>query len=188
MSVPAHRQSHLRLNLLYPQGIPVKLPVKILKWSLTFGRYIGIIVEILVLATFAARFKLDADLADINEKINEQIPFIESLNKQEQEIRELQLKLAVIKKSFASYPNWQQSINLLGIHTPKGVTFDSINYENKAKDASLDFRVSGTAVSNNDLASFLYGLNKDERLKNIELTNLAFGETGVSFTIVGKSQ
>ena len=82
----------ISLNLLYSQGTPLKWPAKILTWALSAGRYIGIAVEILVLATFAARFKFDADLADLKEKINQQIPYIESLQKEESLIKQTQFR------------------------------------------------------------------------------------------------
>ena len=58
----------IKLNLLHTQGLPEKLPVKFLKWLVNYGRYIVVLVEIIVLVAFVARFKLDADLAEIKRK------------------------------------------------------------------------------------------------------------------------
>lgn len=175
----------LNLNLLYPQGIPLKLPTRLLKWLLSFGRYIGIIVEILVLVTFAARFKLDADLADINDKINRKIPPIENKHQDEQNIKQLQFKLAVIKKNLDFVPNWQNILDKLAAQTPKGTSFTNLNFETGKNSLELQFKVAGTAASNNDLAIFLNGLKNEPTFKNINLISLSLDDTGLNFAITG---
>src|SRR5438270_3459420 len=89
----------INLNLLYPQGIPEQLPLRFLKWLISYGRFIAVAVEILVLATFIARFKLDADLSDIKQKIKDQAPYIQALSIDEAIIKETQLRLSTIKKN-----------------------------------------------------------------------------------------
>ncbi len=175
----------LNINLLYPQGIPLKLPTKILKWLLSFGRYIGIIVEILVLVTFAARFKLDADLADVNEKINQQIPAIENRAKDEQNIRLLQFKLTAAKKGFDQVPNWQNILNNLSAQIPKGTIFTNISFERAKNSADLQFKIVGTASSNSDLAILLNGLKSQPSFQNVNLVSLNLDDTGLSFSIIG---
>ena len=59
------------LNLLKPQSKPEKLPVRLLRWLLASGRYLFVFVEAIVLIAFAARFKLDEDLAAKKEDIEE---------------------------------------------------------------------------------------------------------------------
>lgn len=175
----------LNLNLLYPQGIPLKLPTKIFKWLLSFGRYIGIIVEILVLVTFAARFKLDADLADVNEKINRQIPFIENKKADEQKIKQTQFKLTEIKKALASVPNWQEILKKMSDEAPKGTVFTNLSFDHSKTSPELQFKITGTASSNNDLAILLSGLKKQPAFKDINLGSLGLDETGLTFTITG---
>src|SRR3989338_10870849 len=86
----------INLDLLKPQSNPDKLPTKLFHWLLYSGRYIFVFVEALVLIAFAARFKLDADLAAKKEAIEEKIPYIENLRPYEILIRETQLKLSTI--------------------------------------------------------------------------------------------
>lgn len=178
----------LNLNLLHPQGIPLKLPVKILKWLLSTGRYIGIFVEILVLVTFAARFKLDADLADINDKINQQIPFIENLSTDQQTIKQVQFKLGIIKKNLDYIPNWQNILSKMSAQIPKGTILTSINFEHTKTSPELQFRIVGQASSNNDLAILLNGLKHDITFKNISLIALTLDDTGLNFTITGAAK
>lgn len=172
----------ISLNLLYPQGLPSKLPAKLLKWALTFGRYIGIVVEIVVLVAFAARFKLDADLADTNDKINSQIPHIESLKKDEQTIRNTQFKLLAVKQNLSKIPNWQGTLSKISSQMPSGAILSNLSFNNSS---DLTFKLTGEASSNNDLAIFLSGLKGEEGFKDINLTSINFDDEGLSFTISG---
>ncbi|MBI3485967.1 PilN domain-containing protein [Candidatus Daviesbacteria bacterium] len=182
----AARTPRLNINLLYPQGIPLKLLARIIKWLLTFGRYIGIVVEILVLATFAARFKFDGDLADVNENINKQIPYIESLTTQENLIRQTQFKLSIIKNVLTATPSWQDILSKISNQLPAGIKVTTINFDHsQSTDNQVVFKITGSALSNSDLAVFLSGLNSVNSFKEINLTNISLGDTGFTFTITG---
>ncbi len=175
----------ISLNLLYSQGTPLKWPAKILTWALSTGRYIGIAVEILVLATFAARFKFDADLADLKEKINQQIPYIESLQKEESLIKQTQFKIGFVKKAMAGSPKWANNFTALSNQTPQGIIFTTLTFNHPQFSENLEFKVIGTASSNRDLAVFLNGLRNDPSFKDVNLVNLSFDQTGLTFTITG---
>ncbi len=176
----------LNLNLLYPQGIPQKLPIKLLKWVLTFGRYIAIAVEIIVLATFAARFKLDADLATIKEDINKQIPFIENLADTETEIRQLQNKMETIKKTTNESTDWKRILNIISSQTPQGVVVTQLALDNTSKP--LQFKIVGNAISNNELGAFVAGLKSETSFSNINLATLSYDQGLVAFTITGTAK
>lgn len=182
MAKPA-QTPRINVNILYPQGIPQKLPVKFLKWLLTFGRYIAVFVEILVLATFAARFKFDADLADINEKINQQIPFIESLSEEEATIRQTQFKIDAINKTFANYPKYTDLLSRIAQNTPGGVILSTINFDQTDPATALNIRVAGQSSSNSDLSVFLNALTLDTTFKDVNLTNSTFEQGVISFII-----
>lgn len=71
-----------RVNLLPPTEFEQSFWGKFLKWSITSGRYIIIVTELIVILAFLSRFKLDADIADLNSEISgkknvldAQIPF-----------------------------------------------------------------------------------------------------------------
>src|SRR3989344_1083063 len=106
----------ITLDLLKPQSNPQKIPIKILHWLLSTGRYIFIFVEIIVLAAFFARFKLDADLAAKKDIIEEQIPYIESLKSYEILIRQTQLKLSTIKAFYATQPDYTQILKKIAVN------------------------------------------------------------------------
>lgn len=175
----------INLNLLYPQGVPLKLPVQLIKWALSGGRYLGIAVEILVLIAFAARFKLDSDLVNLKEQINQQVPFINSLTSQAQIIRETQFKLSVVKNAYSSSLNWAAILKDLSSQTPPGVIYNSLTFNKPEGTQTLEFKISGQASSNSDMAVFLNGLKNHEKFQNVLLSSISFDSAGLNFTITG---
>ena len=59
----------LSINLM--PGRETSFGEKFLNWSLTFGRYIIIGTEIIVLVAFFSRFKLDRDFIDLHDQVKE---------------------------------------------------------------------------------------------------------------------
>lgn len=185
-----HKKDRLSLNLLYPQGLPEKIYLKFLKWLLNYGKFILIAVEVVVIGAFLARFTLDAQEAELTQKIDNQIPYIESLKNDEVLIRRTQFKLTEVKKSFDTSPNWKNILNQISQQIPLGITLQSLNLDQSENDPSkktegLLFRITGQSLSNNDLAVLLGGLKKDPNFKNISLTNISFDQGVIIFTIVG---
>src|SRR2546425_990488 len=87
----------INLDLLKPQSEPQRVALKAFKWLLSSGRLLVIFTEILVLAAFLFRFKLDADLQSTKEAIEQQIPYIQSQSGDENLIRQTQFQLSSIK-------------------------------------------------------------------------------------------
>lgn len=178
-----HPKIRLNLNLLFPQGVPQKLPIRFLKWLTSYGRFIAIVVEAIVIVTFITRFKMDADLADLKDKINKQIPFIESLAQNEAEIKQTQFKLAQIKKVYSSTPDWGGVLSKISQQLPSGVKLSDINLDHS--EANLNFRVTGVSSSNADLATFIGGLKQESSFRDINLTNVNFDSGQIDFAITG---
>lgn len=180
-----HAKPKLRLNLIYSQTSPTKLSIKFLKWLLSYGRYIAIVVEIIVLLTFGLRFKMDADLAAITEQVNAKSEGIRSLSQDEAVLRQTHLRLSTIKTEFEKLPTWQKNINSLSSIMPAGVTLSSFVIEPKDENETLGFRINATAISATDLGIFINALKSSANFKNINLTNISFEEGRVAFTVTG---
>ncbi len=171
----------VNLNLLKPQSNPEKLPVKLIHWLLSAGRYIFVVVNGLVLIAFIARFKLDADLASKKEAIEEQIPYIESLKPYEILIRETQLKLATIDSLKISSPDWPAILKKIAGQTPLSVKITAINIEKSVGTATI--RITGQTQNNNDLTNFITGLKKEGTLNEVNLANIGLEQGVISFTV-----
>jgi Tfp pilus assembly protein PilN len=177
----------LRLNLLYPQGSEKKFYVNFLHWLVTYGRFIIIVVELVVLVAFGLRFSYDAQLADLKDKIKKQSELLENYIVDEPRIIQLQKKLEFIKKSQASNPNWTLVFTELGNEMPPTVKITSLSIDQDAKAATpnIQFRIAAQTASINDLGFFLKNLRGNKTFKEITLQNLSIEQGQVIFNIAG---
>ncbi len=171
----------IHLDLLKPQSNSEKLPIKLMRWLLSTGRYIFIFVEGLVLIAFIARFKLDADLSTRKEAIDQQVPYIQSLKSYEILIRQTQLKLSTIDTFKRISPDYSLILKKIADQTPVDVKLINMNL-NKNID-NLAIQINGQAQTSNDLISFVTGLKSDQTFSDVNLASVGLEEKIISFTI-----
>lgn len=180
--MPAKTQKLLiHLDLLRPQSSPEKLPVKFLRLFLSSGRYILIFVEALVLMAFIIRFKLDADLANKKEAIEQEVPFIESLKPYEILIRQTQLKLSTIAAFHTDSYDYPQILKKIADQTPLGIKIISINL--KKDVGKIVVIINAQAQTNSELSNFITGLNQDKYFSQVTLSSLGLEQSVIRFVI-----
>lgn len=174
----------IKLNLLHPKEAPAKLPERFLKWLITYGRFIVIFVEIIVVTAFLARFKLDADLDTLKNQINSDLPFIEGKSVDEALIKQAQTKLALIDKTYLNDAKWQETVVEISSQIPSSIVFTGLSLEEK-DGTSVNFKISGVTVSNSDLGIFLNNLRALDNFSEINLASISFDQQQIVFTITG---
>ena len=181
--MPKQSLNKLRINfdLLRPQSNPVKLPVKIIRWLLSSGRYIFIFVEGLVLIAFVARFKLDADLTNLNDSIEEQIPYIESLKAYEVRIRQTQLKLTTIDNINQNSADYGQVLKKIAAQTPSGVKINNLTFDKSA--GKVNIQINGQATSNINISTLVSGIKSDNYFSDVNLASVGVEEGVIKFSI-----
>lgn len=179
-------KSGINLDLLKPQSNPEKLAVKIFRWLLSTGRYIFIFVEVIVFMAFIFRFKLDADLAEKKEAIEQQIPYIESLGPYEILIRQTQLKISTILASKSDFVDYPLVFKKIADQTPLGIKLISLNMQKEA--GKMTFTMNAEAQNNNDVTSFVQGLKQDSSFSDINLTGIDLDQRTITFTLTGSSK
>jgi Tfp pilus assembly protein PilN len=156
---------------------------KILKWTLTVGRHIVILTELVVILAFLSRFKLDRDLTDLGEKIKQQQAIITSWGNFEKEFRFLNKRLQTIeefrKNQIESADILEEVANLL----PLDIAISDFTVSNK------QLSLSANALSEGSLRIFLRNLKNSKKFKNITLTQISLNsekEMGIKFQIKGE--
>lgn len=177
----------IKLNLLRPKELQTKLAEKFLKWLISYGRFIVIFVEIVVVAAFLARFKYDADLDDLKRKINQDLPYVEGLSTDEALISQTQNRIALIDKNYLSSDKWQNTILDLSSLTPSSIQFIGLVLEDKEDEKNVSFKINATTLSNSDLGIFLNSLRSHENFREINLASISFENDQILFTITGTS-
>lgn len=185
-SAPQSPKSRLRLNLLYPQGVPQKLHLKFIKWLISYGRFIVVGVEVLVLATFAMRFKYDDELGTLKESINEEASVVQNMSEIETNIRQMQIKLTTIDKAYKAVPDTTTFFIKFNQHLPKSVYLTNLSLNATPITGKIQFKASATAGSNNDLSLFFNKIKRDDYFKNLSLSNVNYNLGEVTFNVNGE--
>jgi hypothetical protein len=173
----------INLNLLHPKEAPAKLPERFLKWLISYGRFIVIFVEIIVVSAFLTRFKLDADLDTLKGRIKQDLPYVEGLETDEALIKQTQTKLALVDKTYLDADKWQETILEISSQIPRSITFKQLHLDDP--DGPVKFRIAGSTTSNSDLGIFLNSLRKVSGFREINLTSISFEQDEIVFTITG---
>lgn len=185
-------QFRIKLNLLHPNEIPPSLPTRFLRWIVSYGRYIVIFTEIIVVSAFVFRFKLDADIDALKTSINKDLPYIEGLISDEALIRQTQLKLQTIGNAYQTTPEWQRIFDDISGEIPQSLRLNTLALDNTDnKTPYLNIRMTGQTSSTNDLALFIRNLrnkkNKDNNkiFQDVSLDSLSFDKDSLIFTVSG---
>lgn len=175
-------QIKLNIDLLKPQSEPPKIFVSFIKWALSAGRYLIIFVEIIVLAAFVTRFKLDADIATNKETIDSLIPFLESLKPDELLIRQTQSQLASIKDLKQNRTDYIRLINAIAAQVPAAVILRSMTFEEEK--GGINIKLIGVAQNHSELSSLISGLKKDQTFTEVSLSSVGLDQGLLNFSII----
>jgi Tfp pilus assembly protein PilN len=160
------------INLLPGQEAEERPTGKFLTWILTYGRYIIIGTEIIVFMVLIARFKLDRELTDLHQSIDQKQAVILSAAETEKQVRSMQNRLAVIKTLVDQREVPPKLLAAFEKLTPQDVYLTDLSFD--AKKLSL----SATALSNTAFNTFLNNLSASSYFSDISLDSIGKGKTG----------
>ena len=143
-----------KINLLPPDELENAPLGKAVKWAVTYGRYIIVVTELVVVLAFLSRFKLDRDLNDLAEEISRKKQIIVSQASFEKEVRGLQNRLAVINAMDNENPKNYLYLDLISSSLSGDVVLTSIVF---TKNNVL---VTGTAKQEIGVSNFVGSLKK----------------------------
>lgn len=166
----------LAVNLIPEEEAKRRSREKIFRWILTYGRYIIIGTEIIVLLAFLARFKLDRDLKQTSDEVKAKQEAVESFGELETQTRILQVHLATIKNLDEKNPPPTQILNALAALTPYDVIFSQL------KISSTKINVSATALSLGGFSSFIENLKRSKNFEDVSIERVKEGQSGIEFT------
>ncbi len=118
----------IKINLIPQDPFMSSVVGKFLVWSLSIGRYIVILTELVVILSFLSRFKLDRDLTDVNEAIEAQKTLIKSYGNTEAEFVATQAKINFIKKEGKNH-QISSSLDFIEKNLPIDVKLTQLNIQ-----------------------------------------------------------
>lgn len=101
---------------------------RITTWAVTYGRYIMIGTEIVVLLAFIARFSLDRKLTDLKEEISQKQAIITANAGFEQDIRNIQDRLSKIKTTATGQTKPIDLFTVITSSLPPDVYISTLDY------------------------------------------------------------
>jgi len=179
--VPA---SDAKINLLPRDPFEDSFLGKFLRWALSVGRYIVIATELVVILSFLARFKLDRDLADLNEAIAQKQAILASYRELEADYRAVAKRLELIAELDKQSLKANEAISKLAAATPLDVSFALIGL------SPTEIELQGTAGSERGLTAFLRAVKVKAGFSGAILTQVSSaGEKGpgISFRLTAKT-
>lgn len=151
------------INLLPESRFEKSAWGEFLKWALTIGRWIVIFTELIVILAFLSRFKLDRDLTDLYDRIEQKQAIIESVRAFEEEFRLIQKKIKVIKALEESQLGSEPLLFHLASTIPEDVYLDNLSVEGRK------LTLEAYALSENGLRNFLINLMASKEFSDINL-------------------
>jgi hypothetical protein len=168
-----------QINLLDQPEFENSSMGQVLQWAVTYGRYIMIGTEIIVLLAFISRFSLDRQLTDLREEIAQKQLILKANQEFENEFVQTQTTIAKIRTQLATQSNAYDAYTSIASVLPVDVRFLSYEYLNNGK-IDISF-VAGTEAGFNTV---LQSIKSNKKLSNIELSDVSKDDIhGIRFHI-----
>ncbi len=168
----------IRINLLGSQDLEHTPWGRIVSWATTYGRYIMITTEIVVLLAFISRFSLDRKNTDLTEEVTQKQAILEANVAFEQSIRNLQANIATAQKLMANQTKPLDIATMMETVLPADVYLTSFSLT--ANKLTLE----ATAGSTAGFAQLLSNLQSLKQFQNVSLTNVnRTASTGIVFQV-----
>lgn len=162
----AARKKQANINLIIKDKTGDSLSEQFLSWILTYGRYIIIITQIIVLSVFFFRFKIDRDHTDLKELVTQKQAIVESLSDFETEIRRVQGRLSNIRTISTNQDALLKVIRFLQQRTPSNSTFSSLILTND----HISFQA--TAGNLRSFSFLLKQIQQDKKFSEVTLSDM----------------
>lgn len=150
---------------------------KIMSWTLTIGRLIIILTEVVALSAFVYRFSLDEKLIELHSSIKQKQVVVSLLKQDEDKYRNLQDRIALAstftEKSSKSNESIQAIFNLIS----PGIIINNLTL-NKER---VNINVNASSIS--QLNNFVSTLKDYPQIASISIDNIESKPSGLSINI-----
>lgn len=153
------------INLLPKNEFDKSTTGRVINWLLSTFRYLVILVELIVIIGFIARFWLDVVHANLDDKIKEHTQVIKSYQDFEERFRLTKTKLQLVSE-LTSQPKFTNLISDINNRLPEGVSLTKI--EKSAEKIIIE----GVTLQEQSVAQLITNLNEIESLQGIRITQL----------------
>src|SRR3989344_5182969 len=119
----------VKVNLLTKDALEKNTLGKFLAWTLSYGRYIIISVELVVFLVFFSRFFYDQQLADLHDTIEQKQAIVASAADFERTIRDIQNRIKQVKSLDRGRLLYMTALDDLKQIMPTSMNFSELRFE-----------------------------------------------------------
>ena len=154
----------------------------IIRWALGFGRLLIILVEIVAFSAFIYRFVLDREIVDLNDEIKSKQAIVKSLEDNEADYRNLQNRIADIKRITNNENTKLKLLNDVVEFTPP-----EIAYENFLAEGD-ELKITINLASIPALTTYIDSLQKYDQIESVIVTGIdnSSGTNTISVEMIAK--
>lgn len=173
----------IRINLLGNQDLEHTPWGRLVSWATTYGRYIMITTEIVVLLAFISRFSLDRKNTDLTEELTQKQAIIQANLEFEKDIKSLQAQLATAKSLMVDQPKLVHAINVIETLLPADVYLESFELNGST------LRLKGTAGTTLGFAQFMSNVQATKSFQNVVVGDIKrVPSTGIDFQLTADTE
>lgn len=142
--MPAARTPNI--NLIEEDKLLTRPGGRFVSWSLSYGRVILVLTELVVICALIARFWLYDTIADLSERVDAKVDIINDSSEFEEQFRSLTERIATIS-SIISATTPKNVFDATRALIPEGIAVDNLTV------TQVDVSFTGSAVSEKPLAT-----------------------------------
>ncbi len=146
------------------------LAKKITAWVVSIGRVVIIITELIAFSVFVGRIKLDRQLTDLTDALENQLIILQNAQGFEGEFKDLQKRLEIIKELRREQVTTSQTTSLLSALLPQNVELTGLTIEPKAGESYLLAKTNSAT----GFARAINNLKSSPQIEDIALTSGRF--------------
>lgn len=160
------------LSLLPDAENPNSVSAKALKWLTTFGRWVIVLTELLVIVAFISRFWLDRKNSDLSEIIRQRQAILASTKDFEDEFNSFQKRLSYIRNFYENQPEYDKKIEYLVKSTPTDLTYNDISIKQDKKNSQITINASLIAFNEKSIIDFINNLKLNPNIETVNIGNI----------------
>lgn len=158
--------AEILINLIGQEDLSHTPQGRIVQWAMTYGRYIMILTEVVVLGAFVSRFTLDRKLTDLKEEITQKQAIIEANAELETQIRTVQTRIDQVKKLIDGQAQPKNTLSLVESFLPLDVYLESLDIKQNG------FNAKATAKTTGGFAQLLANLKSLKELTSVGIGSI----------------
>ena len=148
------------------------LPKKLTTWIINIGRVIIIVTELIAFSVFVGRIKLDRELTDLTEALENQLVILDNAQEFETNFRDTQTRLTIIKELKQRQAPSTKILAFFSSTLPKAATLTGLTLQpNMDKNESYLMAKTDTVTG---FARAVHQLKDSPQTKEIALTSGRF--------------